>query len=53
MENSVLDKLLDHFRDHSQVALSGSKRDQLKAHLTSAPPFQLQGNIDEMLASLQ
>jgi len=38
MENSVLDKLLDHFRDHSQVALSGSKRDQLKAHLTSAPP---------------
>jgi O-acetyl-ADP-ribose deacetylase (regulator of RNase III) len=38
MENSVLDKLLDHFRSNSQAALRLSKRDQLKAHLTSAPP---------------
>ena len=38
MANSVLDKLLDHFGPPPQAALGLSKRDQLKAHLTSAPP---------------
>ncbi|WP_343688931.1 protein-ADP-ribose hydrolase [Chitinophaga sp.] len=38
MENSVLDKLLDHFGSHSQMALDLSPRERLKAILTTTPP---------------